>query len=206
MNKMMVVLFLLLGLGLASCEEAPEISLTDDIIELEVGETKQISAEVMKEFELEFFLPNETVAKLEGTSITGVSAGEVMLTVKVKNKDIEKTITVKVTQQVVEVSSINVTGDNVGFVGEEITLTAEVLPTNETNKDLVWTSSDELIETVTNGVVSLLKAGEVTIKATIGSIEQTHVITVSDPIVLAESITISGLNQGLVGQNIQLTA
>ncbi|CCV66585.1 hypothetical protein BN85315640 [Paracholeplasma brassicae] len=158
MNKMMVVLFLLLGLGLASCEEAPEISLTDDIIELEVGETKQISAEVTKGFELEFFLPNETVAKLEGTSITGVSAGEVMLTVKVKDKDIEKTITVKVTQQVVEVSSINVTGDNVGFVGEEITLIAEVLPTNATNKDVVWTSSDELIETVTNGVVSLLKA------------------------------------------------
>jgi uncharacterized protein YjdB/N-acetylmuramoyl-L-alanine amidase CwlA len=147
---------------------------------------------------------DELIATVTNGVVSLLKAGEV--TIKATVGAIEQTHVITVSDPIVDVESITISGLTEGLVGEEITLTAEVLPTNATNKDVVWTSSDELIATVTNGVVSLLKAGEVTIKATVGAIEQTHVITVSDPIVLAESITISGLNQGLVGQDIQLTA
>ncbi len=47
--------------------------------------------------------------------------------------------------------------------GETLTLTATVDPDNTTDKTLTWTSSDEEIATVEDGVVTALKPGTVTI-------------------------------------------
>jgi len=46
--------------------------------ELEIKETKTSNAEVTLCFEVDFSLPNETKAKLDRTSIKGVSKGEVI--------------------------------------------------------------------------------------------------------------------------------
>ncbi|MGN0805885.1 MAG: Ig-like domain-containing protein [Candidatus Coproplasma sp.] len=51
-------------------------------------------------------------------------------------------------------------------VGSTETLTATVNPANADNTDVVWSSSDEAVATVTNGVVTALKAGTATITAT----------------------------------------
>ena len=54
-------------------------------------------------------------------------------------------------------------------VGENITLTATVLPENATDKSVTWTSSDETVATVdANGKVTALKAGAATITAAAG--------------------------------------
>ena len=44
-------------------------------------------------------------------------------------------------------------------VGDVITLTATVLPTNASNKTVIWTSSAPTVATVSNGVVTTLAAG-----------------------------------------------
>ena len=49
--------------------------------------------------------------------------------------------------------------------GEEQTLSVVVLPNEATNKEVIWSSSDETIATVENGLVKALKKGTVTIKA-----------------------------------------
>lgn len=64
---------------------------------------------------------------------------------------------VKITSTVKEVTA-----------GETITLTAAVSPENATNKTVTWTSSDTAIATVKDGVVTGVKEGKVTIKATAG--------------------------------------
>lgn len=64
---------------------------------------------------------------------------------------------VKITSTVTEVTA-----------GETITLTAAVSPENATNKTVTWTSSDTAIATVKDGVVTGVKEGKVTIKATAG--------------------------------------
>ena len=52
-------------------------------------------------------------------------------------------------------------------VGETATLSATVSPSNATDKALTWSSSDERIATVSNGKVTAVSAGTVTIKASL---------------------------------------
>ncbi|MBP3624605.1 MAG: Ig-like domain-containing protein, partial [Peptococcaceae bacterium] len=59
-----------------------------------------------------------------------------------------------------------------------VTLTATVLPENATNKTVTWTSSDETVATVADGVVTALKAGNVTITATADGKSATCEVTV----------------------------
>lgn len=49
--------------------------------------------------------------------------------------------------------------------GKEATITANITPQNATNKQLNWTSSDEAVATVENGVVSAVAVGTATITA-----------------------------------------
>ena len=74
---------------------------------------------------------------------------------------------VKITSTVTEVT-----------VGKTITLTAEVLPADATNKTVTWTSSDNTVATVKDGVVTGVKAGEATIKASAGGKDATVKVTV----------------------------
>lgn len=74
---------------------------------------------------------------------------------------------VKITSTVTEVK-----------VGETITLTAEVLPADATNKTVTWTSSDATVATVKEGVVTGVKAGEATITASAGGQTDTVKVTV----------------------------
>lgn len=63
-------------------------------------------------------------------------------------------------------------------VGNTCELIATVTPSNATNKSVTWSSSDEKIASVSKGVVTGLKAGEVTITAT-ASNGQTATCTVT---------------------------
>lgn len=74
---------------------------------------------------------------------------------------------VKITSTVTEVT-----------VGKTITLTAEVLPADATNKTVTWTSSDTTVATVKDGVVTGVKEGKVKITATAGEKTATVEVTV----------------------------
>lgn len=65
-------------------------------------------------------------------------------------------------------------------VGENYTLVASVLPALATNKNVTWTSSNEAVATVENGVVSAIAAGSTTITVTTidGGFTATCVVTV----------------------------
>ena len=92
--------------------------------------------------------------------------------------------------------------------GEKITLTATVSPENATNKTVTWSSSDEKVATVDeNGVVTGVKAGNVTITAKAGEQSATVDITVNAKVIDVTGVEItSTVTSVIVGEKITLEA
>ena len=100
-------------------------------------------------------------------------------------------------------------------VGKTITLTAEVLPADATNKTVTWTSSDNTVATVKDGVVTGVKAGEATITASAGGKNATVKVTVkaaatsggeTTTIAVTEVKITSTVTEVTAGETITLTA
>ncbi|VEU82730.1 N-acetylmuramoyl-L-alanine amidase CwlH precursor [Acholeplasma hippikon] len=147
---------------------------------------------------------NASVATVANGVVTLVGAGTVTITAK--NGLVTATHTITVSLPTVPTTSIEVSGQTTGLVGQTLTLTATVLPENASDKTVTWKTSDVMLATVTDGVVTLLKAGTVTITASQGNITKTHIITITDPVVLVTSVEITGEQVGVIGGTITLTA
>ena len=93
-------------------------------------------------------------------------------------------------------------------LNESVTLTATVLPETTANKVVVWSSSDENIATVENGIVTAHTIGEATITATTTdgtNLSATCKVTVLP--ILADTITLDQTNiTAMEGEAVVLTA
>ena len=89
-----------------------------------------------------------------------------------------------ITQTHIPVTSLSLSGNNSGNVGDTIQLTASVLPVNATNKNVTWNSNNETLATVDDsGLVTLKAEGNVVITATSVSesnVSSSHSITVEN--------------------------
>ncbi|MDR2561337.1 MAG: Ig-like domain-containing protein [Holophagales bacterium] len=111
---------------------------------------------------------NQAVATVSDGVVMGVTAGSATITVK--TNDGEKTATCNVTVTAggrvpVTGISLNKTSTTIA-AGRSETLTATVLPSNATNKNVIWWSSSADIATVSNGVVRGQGTGAAMITAT----------------------------------------
>lgn len=72
---------------------------------------------------------------------------------------------VKVSSDEIKVEDITLSDDSITLnIGDEYQLTAEVSPSNATNKNLVWSSNNTSVATVNNGKVKAIKSGNATIR------------------------------------------
>lgn len=114
---------------------------------------------------------DDTIATVSSSGyITVKKAGTVTITAtSTYNKQITDSFTAmcSASQTHIPVTSINVSGDMSGKVGEKIQLSATTLPVNATNKNITWSSSNNSTATVdSSGLVTLRAEGTVTITAT----------------------------------------
>lgn len=119
----------------------------------------------------------------------------------------EKTATCKVKVLAVPVSGIKLSHESARLkVGEQVTVTAEVLPSHATDKSVVWRSSDNDIASVdSKGSIFAVSPGEAIISATCGQKTATCIVTVMP--VPVESITLSAPTAQLkAGDTMSLTA
>ena len=90
-------------------------------------------------------------------------------------------------------------------VGCSVNISATVLPENTTNKTIVWSSSDDSVVNVEDGLVSALKIGGAEVKATCGNKFAKCVVKVKP--IEVESITLDKTSASLrAGESITLIA
>ena len=116
---------------------------------------------------VEWASDNTDVATVdEAGLVTAVKAGTATITVSVKGQPgIKATCTITVKSSDIAVTKLTLSESSAEVsVGKTLTLSCTIEPTNATNKELVWSTSDETIATVdAQGVVTGVKAGKVTI-------------------------------------------
>ena len=118
-------------------------------------------------------------------------------------------VTISVVQNTIAPTGITISGSTSGDIGDRITLTASVSPSNATNKNVTWSiesgsSNASISSSGTSCTVSLTREGSVTIRATAqgnSSVYDTHTIEIIDPVTLVTSVSIDGPTDVFVGDS-----
>ncbi len=194
------------------------VTVTDVYVEVpenttfKVNDTYQIKAHVLPEDAnvqtLSYYIPT-TKASVNQSGLvtfkqTGSDNGEVKITIRSREGNIEKTLILYVVEPV---TSISITGEEskVLPIGETYKITYEILPSNASNKNVKFTSSNSSIASVSeNGTVTSKSTGTATITVTTVDGSKTASITIyAGPHV--ESISINNTDSDLhVGDKVQI--
>lgn len=186
--------------------EVSSVSLNTATIEMVEGETFSLVATVLpKDAEYDgvtWASSNASVASVNSGTVTALKEGTATITASAGGKS--ATCSVKVSARNIAVTSISLDKTSLSMqVGDTETLTATVKPDDATDKTVVWTSSDDAVASVSNGKITALKSGKVTIVAKSGTCSAECLVTVS---VNTESITLDKTTLSLsVGETATLT-
>ena len=132
---------------------------------------------------LEWSTSDSSVAAVKNGTVTGVSFGTAVITATSSNGR-TATCTITVGDPTISVTSVSLDKNTASAaVGDTVTLTATVSPSNATDRSVTWSTSDSNVATVSNGVVKVLSAGTATITVTTadGGYTDTCTLTVESP-------------------------
>lgn len=170
------------------------VSLDKTTAEITEGETLTLTATVKPDNatnkKVTWSSSNEEIATVEDGVVTAKKAGEATITAKTEDGEKTASCSVTVKEKVYPVESVSLDKTEATLeVGETITLIATVSPDNATDKTVTWSSSDESIATVEDGVVTAIGVGSATITAKAGDKTATCAVTV-----IKKNIPVSGLS------------
>ncbi len=112
----------------------------------------------------------------------------------------QATCSVTVTSSTVSVTGVRLNTNSVNLtVGNTATLTATISPENATNKSVTWSTSNDEVVTVVDGVVTAVGAGTATITVTTqdGGFKAECAVTVKAATVNVESVSLDITNKTL---------
>lgn len=136
------------------------------------------------------------------------TAGNQTITVSYSGQS--TTFTVTVTSGTVNVTGVTLSSSTLSMtVNQTAQLTSNINPNNATNKAVTWSSSNNNIATVVNGLVTAKAAGNATITVTTsdGGKTATCVVTVTSSSVSVTGVTLSSSTLSMaINQTAQLTA
>ena len=133
---------------------------------------------------------NTSVATVSNGTITAKKAGSATITVKTEDGNKTATCSVTVNSNIVSVTGVSLNKNSLTLdIGDTETLTATISPSNATNQNVTWTSSNTGVATVSNGIVSAISAGTsiITVKTSDGNKTATCTVTVQGAVEAAIS-------------------
>lgn len=122
---------------------------------------------------------NNAAATVSNGTVRAVSAGSATITAKAGSKTATCQITIAEATIPVQSVTFAETSGNLN-VGETLTLTPVITPSNATDKTVTWASSKPAVASVSSGLVKALTAGSATITATVGGKTATYTLTVTE--------------------------
>lgn len=148
--------------------EVSSVSLNKTSLTLQAGNSEQLHATVLpataKLKTVTWSSSNTSVATVdENGYVSAVAPGNATITVTTKDGGFTATCQVKVVTlvQKIELNPQNITM----YVDESININATVIPGNATNKELIWSSSNQSIATVSGNVIKAIAPGNASITA-----------------------------------------
>ena len=163
------------------------VSLNESTLEIDLGKNSTLTATVMPYNAVDKSVTWESsdtdVATVANGVITAVGVGETTITVTTVDGGFTATCIVTVVDNSIHVTGVSFENDSDTIEqNDTITLVPIIAPTNATNTNVTWESSDTDVATVnSNGVVTGVMPGEATITVTTedGNFTATCVITVT---------------------------
>ena len=151
------------------------VSLPENI-ELYVGETKTISASIIpsdaSNKDITWSCSDESIVSLSGASssyiktITALKKGSVVISATTNDGGYSSQCLVNVIEEDhVQSISLNSTNETM-MTGDRLTLIATISPSSASNQSVVWSSSDDNVATVSDGVIAAISQGTTIITAT----------------------------------------
>lgn len=155
------------------------IEVSPSSAELDVNETLQLTATLAPVNATNQYVTwtsdKENIASVSAAGLVVAHAeGEAVITVTSEDGSHTASCTVKVKKPFIAVTDVTIDPTSADlFVNETIQLLASISPSNASNQDLIWTSTDNSIATVdATGLVSAKAVGEATI--TVTSVDGNH--------------------------------
>lgn len=142
------------------------VSLNETSLNLLTGDRATLTATVLPtnatDKTISWSSSNENVATIKNGKITALNAGQATITATTKDGGLTASCVVSVTQKIIPVNGVSLNYSELELsVGDSENLIAKVLPTNATNKEVIWSTTDDEIASVDeNGKVTALKVGE----------------------------------------------
>lgn len=128
---------------------------------------------------------DDNVATVVNGVVTPVGVGTATITVTTADGSYKATSMVTVSAPVVKVTGVKLDQETLDLIAGEADalLNATIEPANATDKDVIWSSSDEKVATVVNGVVTPVGEGtaEITVKTKDGKFTATKTVKVTEP-------------------------
>ena len=189
-----------------------EVILSETSLTLKEGESYTLTATVTPADATERTVtwksgnPDVATVSDEG-KIEAVHTGTCIITASAGGKVSECMITV--TSETIAVEQITLSATSLSLkLGDSRTLTATVIPSDATDSQVTWSSSDPSVATVSDqGEVTAVRAGNCTITATAGGKSAACTVTVSTQEIPVERITLSSTSLSLKeGDSHRLTA
>jgi len=146
------------------------VNLNKTEITLNINESEQLIATIFPENatnkQVTWQSSNPSIATVDQNGwIVALQSGTTTITVS-SNNGKTAVCEVVVETNIIQVENITLDENATMKVGETLQLTATIIPSNATNQNIIWASTNTTIATVENGNVYAISDGNVTITAT----------------------------------------